>query len=169
MAVAVRTTADPLNLVAAVTQEARAIDPNAPIYDVKTMEQWLSESLARRRFSLISLGLFALVAVFLAAVGIYGVMSYSVAQRTREIGIRMALGAQPHSVFKLIIGRGMLLAGAGVGLGLIAALAVTRVMASLLFDVNATDPLTFAAIALALTSVAAMACWIPARRATKVD
>jgi len=167
--IVVRTTADPLGMAAAVTREARAIDPNAPIYDVKTMGQWLSESLARRRFAMISLGLFALVAMLLAAVGIYGVTSYSVAQRTREIGIRMALGAQTHSVLKLIIGQGMLLAGSGVGVGLIAAFAVTRVIASLLFGVNATDPLTFAAIALALAGVTALACWIPARRATKVD
>jgi predicted permease len=169
MCVVVRVTTGPLSIAAAVTREVWAIDPNAPIYDVKTMEQWLSESLARRRFAMISLGLFALVAMILAAVGIYGLMSYSVAHRTREIGIRMALGAQTRSVLKLIIGQGMLLASAGVGVGLIIAFAVTRFMASLLFGVNATDLLTFAAIALALAGVAALACWIPARRATKVD
>ncbi len=169
LGVVVRTTADPFSVAAAVTREARAIDPNLPVYDVKPMEQWLSESLARRRFAMLSLGLFALAAMILAAVGIYGVISYSVAQRAREIGIRVALGAQTRNVLKLVIGQGMLLAGVGVGAGLIAAFAITRVMASLLFGVGATDPLTFAAIALLLAGVALLACWIPARRAAKVD
>jgi predicted permease len=169
LSIAARTTTDPVSVAAAITREARAIDPNLPVYDVKTMDQWLSESLARRRFAMLSLGLFALVAMILAAVGIYGVMSYSVAQRTREIGIRVALGAQTRNVLKLVIGQGMLLAGIGVGAGLIFAFAITRVMASLLFGVGATDPLTFAAIALLLAGVALLACWIPARRAAKVD
>jgi predicted permease len=169
LSIAARTTTDPVSVAAAVTREARAIDPNLPVYDVKTMDQWLSESLARRRFAMLALGLFALVAMILAAVGIYGVMSYSVAQRTREIGIRVALGAQTRNVLKLVISQGMLLAGAGVGAGLIAAFAITRVMGSLLFGVGATDPLTFAAIALLLAGVALLACWIPARRAAKVD
>src|SRR5262249_3675409 len=167
--VAVRTTADPLSLAPAVTREARAIDSNVPIYDVKTMEQWLSESLARRRFAMLSLGLFAGVAMLLAAVGIYGVISYAVAERTREIGIRMALGAQTGGVLRLVIGQGMALAVVGLSIGLASAFAMTRVMASLLFGVNATDPLTFAVIALALAGVALIACWIPARRAAKVD
>jgi predicted permease len=169
LSIAARTTTDPVSVAAAITREARAIDPNLPVYDVKTMEQWLSESLARRRFAMLSLGLFALVAVILAAIGIYGVMSYSVAQRTREIGIRVALGAQTRNVLKLVISQGMLLAGIGVAAGLIFAFAITRVMSSLLFGVGATDPLTFAAIALLLAGVALLACWIPARRAAKVD
>jgi predicted permease len=169
LSIAVRTTSDPLSVAAAVTREARALDPNLPIYDVKTMQQWLSESLARRRFAMLMLGLFAGVAMLLAAVGIYGVMSYTVAQRTREIGIRVALGAQRRDVLRLIVRHGMSLTGIGVGIGLVAAIASTRLMVSLLFGVRATDLLTFAVIALLMALVALVACWIPARKATKVD
>jgi predicted permease len=169
MYVAVRTTADPGPIAAAVTTEARSLEPNAPVYDVKTMDQWLSESLARRRFAMLMLGLFAVVAMLLAAVGIYGVMSYTVEERTREIGIRVALGAQTRDVLKMVVKRGIFLASVGIAIGLVGAVAVTRIMASLLFSVGATDPLTFASIALLLLMVAAVACWIPARRATKVD
>jgi predicted permease len=169
MSVAVRTTADPLSIAAAGTREARAMDPNEPIFDVKTMDQWLSESLARRRFAMLSLGLFAGVAMLLAAVGIYGVMSYMVAQRTREIGIRVALGAQTGNVLKLVIGQGMSLTGVGVGIGLVVAVVLTRVMASLLFSVSARDPLTFIAIAGLLAGVALLASYLPARRAARVD
>jgi predicted permease len=169
LSIVVRTTADPLGLAAAVTREARALDPNLPVFDVKTMDQWFSESLARRRFAMWMLGLFALVALLLAGVGIYGVMSYTVAQRTREIGIRVALGAQTRDVLGLVVRQGMSLAGVGVGLGLGAALVATRLLTSLLFGVRATDPLTFILIALVLTLVALIACSLPARRATKVD
>jgi predicted permease len=169
LSVAVRTAADPLGLAAAVTREARSLDPNLPLYDVKMMEQRLSESLARRRFAMLMLSLFAVIALLLASVGIYGVMSYTVAQRTREIGIRAALGAQTRDVLRLIVRQGMSLAGIGVGLGLVTAIAATRLMASLLFAVSATDPLTFVVIALLLALVALAACWIPARRAAKVD
>jgi predicted permease len=169
MYVVVRTATDPLSLAAAISREARAMDPNVPIYDVKSMGQRLTESLARRRFAMLALGLFAVVAMILAAVGIYGVMSYSVTQRTREIGIRMALGAPTPEVLKLIVGQGMLLAGVGVGIGLAGAVATTRLMASLLYGTSPTDPVTFAAIAVLLASVALLACYIPARRATKVD
>lgn len=169
MYVTVRTVTDPLSLAAAITQEARAMDPNVPIYDIKTMAQRLSESLGRRRFAMLALGVFAIVAMLLAAVGIYGVMSYSVTQRTREIGIRMALGAPTNGVLKLIVGQGMLLAGMGVGIGLTAAVATTRLMASLLFGVSATDPMTFVVIGVLLACVALLACYIPARRAIKVD
>jgi predicted permease len=169
MSIAVRTTADPLSLAAAVTREAQAMDPNTPIYEVKTMEQWLTESLARRRFSMFALGLFAGVAMLLAAIGIYGVISYSVAERTREIGIRMAMGAQTRNVLKLVIEHGMALTGIGIAIGLAGAFAITRVMAKLLFGVTASDPLTFALIALSLIFVALAACYLPARRAAKVD
>ena len=169
LSVAVRTTNDPLSLAAAVTREARAIDPNVPIYDVKSMEQLLSASLARRRFAMLSLVLFAALAVLLASVGIYGVMSYMVAERTREIGIRMAMGAETRNVLKLVIKQGMSLAGVGVGIGLAGAAVMTRVMTNLLFGVRASDPLTFAVIALLLVAVALLACYLPARRAAKVD
>jgi predicted permease len=169
MYVVVRTTTGPSSVAAAVTSEARALEPNAPVYDVKSMEQWLSESLARRRFSMLMLGLFAVVAMLLAAVGIYGVMSYSVEERTREIGIRVALGARTRDVLNLVVRRGVALAAAGVGIGLVGAVSLTRLMASLLFGVGATDPLTFALIALLLMLVALLACYVPARRATKVD
>jgi len=169
MYVTMRTTGDPRSIAAAVTDEARAMDANVPVFDVKTMEQRLSESLARRRFAMLALGLFAVVAMLLAVVGIYGVMSYSVAQRTREIGIRVALGAKTRDVLKLIIRQGMLLAAIGVGIGLVAAILATRVMASLLFGVSPTDPATFALIAVLLAGVALLACYVPARRAAKVD
>jgi predicted permease len=169
MYVVARTSTDPVGLAAAITKEARAMDSNVPVYDVKTMEQRFSESLARRRFAMFALGLFAVTAMLLAIIGIYGVMSYSVAQRTREIGIRVALGAQTRDVLRMVIGQGMLLAAVGVSIGLLGAVALTRVMSSLLFGVSATDPVTFAAITLILAAVAFLACYIPARRATKVD
>jgi ABC-type antimicrobial peptide transport system permease subunit len=162
-------TSDAGGVAAAVTKEARALDPNVPIYEVKTMQQRLSESLARRRFAMLALGLFALLAMVLAAVGIYGVMAYLVAQRTREIGIRVALGAQTRDVLRLVIKQGMTLAIIGIAIGLVGAVGVTRVMTSLLFGVRATDPLTFGGIALLLGGVTLLACYIPARRATKVD
>jgi predicted permease len=167
--VTVRTTTNPLSLAAAVTREARSMDPNVPVYDVKTMDQRVAESLARRRFAMLALGLFAAVAVILAAVGIYGVMSYTVTQRTREIGIRVALGAPAGKVTRLVIRQGMLTAGIGVGIGLAGALALTRVMSSLLFGVGATDLVTFAVVAVVVTGVALAACFVPARRAAKVD
>ncbi|HVG29351.1 MAG TPA: ABC transporter permease [Pyrinomonadaceae bacterium] len=169
MYLAARTSGDPRGLTPAVVKEARSLDPNVAVFDIKTMGQRLSESLARRRFAMLALGLFALVAMLLAAVGIYGVMSYSVAQRTREIGVRVALGAQPRDVLALVIRQGLLLALIGVGAGLAGAGAVTRVMGSLLFGVSATDPATFAAIPLLLVAVALLSCYVPARRATKVD
>jgi putative ABC transport system permease protein len=168
LSVVVRTN-NPTEMAANVRREARELDPNLAIFDVKTMEEWLSGSMARRRFAMLSLVLFAVVAMLLSAVGIYGVMSYTVAQRTRELGIRVALGAQARDVLRLIVSQGMLLAGIGLGIGLAGAVALTRVMSSLLFGVSATDPITFAVIALALAGVAFVACWVPARRATKVD
>jgi putative ABC transport system permease protein len=133
------------------------------------MEEYAARQLAQRRGVMILLGLFASVAVMLAAVGIYSLLSYAVTQRTREIGLRLALGAQTRDVLRLIIGQGIKLALLGVALGLLAAFALTRLMEKLLFGVSATDPLTFGAITLLLLSVALLACWLPARRATKVD
>ena len=165
----VRTSSDPLNLTTAVRREVQALDRNQPVYNINTMEQTLAESLAAPRLATTLLTLFASVALVLAAVGIYGVMSYSVTQRTHEIGIRMALGAQRGDVLRLVIGQGMLLTLIGVAVGLVAAFALTRVMASLLYNVSATDPATFMLIPLLLAAVALVANYIPARRAMRVD
>jgi putative ABC transport system permease protein len=169
ISVVVRTKTDPLSLVGSVRQQVAAADPNQPVYNVRTMEQLVTETISTRRFSMFLLITFALVALLLAAVGIYGVISYSVTQRTHEIGIRMALGAQTGDILKLVLGHGMLLTLIGIGAGLIAALVLTRVMSSLLFNVSATDPLTYVSIALLLGGVAFLAIIIPARRAMRVD
>ena len=169
MTVIVKGAADPNQLVSAIRQQVKQIDPDQPIYSIRTMDEIRSESVSGERLNLTLLSLFAGIALVLAMVGIYGVMSYSVTQRTHEIGIRMAIGAQPRDVFKMIIGHGMLLAGVGVVSGLVGAFALTRLMASMLFGVEPTDPVTFASIALLLTGVALLACYIPGRRATKVD
>jgi putative ABC transport system permease protein len=152
-----------------VTREARELDPNVPVFDVRTMDQRVAESLARRRFAMFALGLFAAVALILAAVGIYGVMSYTVTQRTREIGIRVALGAPTGDVIRLVVGQGMLTAGVGVAIGLAGAFALSRLMSVLLFGVGATDLATFVVVAVVITGVALVACLVPARRAAKVD
>ncbi len=169
MTIALRATSEPLALVGAVRREVAAIDPDQPISNLTTMSQLLAASVARPRFNFLAFSIFAAIALALAAVGIYGVIAYSVSQRTHEIGIRLALGAQPADALRLIIRQGMGLALAGVGIGLVGALIATRFMKTLLFDVSATDPLTFTVTALLLTFVALLACWIPARRATKVD
>jgi putative ABC transport system permease protein len=169
MDVVLRTTGDPLALSNAAREAVWSIDRDLPIPKIQTMEQNLSSRVAQRRLNMLLLGLFALVALLLAAVGIYGVMSYAVTQRTNEIGIRTALGAQTSDVLRLVVGEGMKLALAGVAIGLIATFALTRLMASLLFGVSASDPITFATIAALLIGVALLACLIPARRATKVD
>jgi putative ABC transport system permease protein len=165
----VRTDVDPTSMAATVRNAVWQIDKDQPVSNIQTMEEILADSIARQRFSMLLLAIFAGVALVLAAVGIYGVMSYSVAQRTHEIGIRMALGAQTGSVLKLAVGYGMKLVGIGIVIGLIAAFALTRVMSTLLFGVTATDPATFTLISLLLICVAAIASYVPARRATKVD
>jgi putative ABC transport system permease protein len=168
-AVVVRTSVDPLSLGPAVRKVVWEIDKDQPVSDIRSMEDIVSTAVARQRFSMMLLGIFAALALVLAAVGIYGVMSYSVAQRTREIGIRLALGAQRNDVLKMTMGQGLKLVLIGVAIGLVSAFILTRVMASLLFGVSATDPVTFVIISLILMSVALVASYIPALRATKVD
>jgi len=165
----IRTTTDPLRIAAAVRQEIKALDPDLALADVKSLEQLVYESVAEPRYRTTLLGLFAAVALLLATIGLFGVLAYAVTQRTREIGIRMALGAQAKDVLRLVIGHGIKLALIGVLIGLGAALGLARLMKTLLFEVSPADPLTFCAIPLLLTLVALAACWIPARRATKVD
>jgi len=169
MTLVVRAASDPLGIVGAVRSEIWAIDKDQSVYDIKTMDQLLSEMMSQRRFSMLLLGIFAAVALILAAVGIYGVMSYSVTQRTHEIGVRIALGAQSGDVLKLVVMQGMALALIGVTIGLAASLALTRVMTGLLYGVSATDPVTFALISFLLCGVALIASVIPARRAMRVD
>jgi putative ABC transport system permease protein len=164
-----RTEVEPSSLDSAVRGQVTALNKDQSVYNVRTMEQVVAQSVAARRFSMLLLTVFAVVALALASLGIYGLMSYAVVQRTREIGLRMALGAEASDVLKLVIRQGMKLALVGVALGLVASVALTRTMKNLLFGVSATDPATFAAIALLLTLVALLACWIPARRATRVD
>jgi len=169
MSFVVKTSLEPERMIAAVREQVQAVDASQPIYYVTTMTQLRAAAIAPWRFFLLLLGLFAAIALALAAVGIYGVMSYAVTQRTHELGVRMALGAQGRDVLRLVIGQGMKMALIGVALGVGAALALTRSMKTLLFDVSPADPVTFVSIALSLTIVALLACYIPARRATKVD
>ena len=169
MSLVVRTVSSPLSVVSSVKNQIQTIDKNLPIDNATTMEQLLAESSSGRKFNMLLLTLFAVLAVILAVVGIYGVMSYSVTQRTHEIGIRMAVGAQPLDVLRIVIGRGMLWALIGVAFGLVGAFALTRLMTSMLFGVEATDPLTFISLSVLLIGVGLLACYLPARRATKVD
>jgi len=165
----IRTASDPAALAQEATSEIHKFDPTLPVTHVMSLDTLFSDSVSRRRFSTFLLGIFAGLALLLAAMGVYGVMSYVVSLRTNEIGIRMALGAQPADIWKLVIGGGAQLAFAGAALGLLFAFAFARVIASLLFGVKPTDPLTFGGVALLLVSVALLACYIPARRAMRVD
>ncbi|MDT7806515.1 MAG: hypothetical protein QOJ70_328 [Acidobacteriota bacterium] len=168
--VAARTSSiDSASLAPLVRRESQAIDPAQPLYQVSTMEEVIAQSIATQKLSTTLLGFFAAVALALAGVGIYGVMSYAVTQRRHEIGVRMALGAQPRDVMRMVVGQGMLLTVIGLGLGLVGALALTRVLASLLFGVSATDPFIFATVPFALAAVALVANLVPARRAMRVD
>jgi putative ABC transport system permease protein len=169
MTLVVRTAGDPTEQTAAIRNAVLQLDKEQPIANIRTLDQFLSASVAQQQFSVLLLGVFASVALVLAAVGIYGVLSYAVTQRTHEIGIRMALGAGQRDVLRLVVGQGMLLTLIGVVAGLVLSFALTRLMTTLLFGVAPTDPLTFSLIALLLVAVALLACWIPARRATRVD
>jgi putative ABC transport system permease protein len=169
MTLVVRSSSDAKGMIAAVRNEILATDKDQAVYNISTMEQLLADSISLRRFSMLLLIAFAAIALMIAAVGIYGVISYSVTQRTHEIGIRMALGAGRREIVKLVVGQAMTMTLAGVTIGLGAAFGLTRVMESLLFNVSATDPLTFVIIPVVLTGVALGACAVPARRATKVD
>ena len=165
----VRTQLAPEQLTASVRRQVQEVDPNQPIFEVRALEQIRAETVAPERLNLTLFGVFAAVALVLALVGIYGVISWSVTQRTREIGVRMALGARAGDVLRLVVGQGMRLVVAGVALGLAGALPLTRLMTALLFEVSATDPVTFGFVTLLLVGVALLACLVPARRATKVD
>ncbi|MBI3653986.1 MAG: ABC transporter permease [Acidobacteria bacterium] len=169
MDLVVRTNSEPTLLTAAIRSEVNALDKDLPVFNVKTMSNVIGERLSPKRLTAFLLGFFALIALLLASVGIYAVMSYMVSQRTHEIGIRLALGAPSGNIFKLVVGQGLLLTGIGLGLGFAGAIALTRAMSGILYGVSATDPLTFIGISLLLALVAFLACFLPARRATKVD
>jgi putative ABC transport system permease protein len=169
MSLVIRSAIDPLSHVEAIRDAIRQIDPVVPVYDVRTLDDLLSESFGPRRFNMYLLGCFAAVALVLASVGLFGVLAYLVSQRTRDIGIRLALGAARHDIVKLIVGQGMMLALGGAVLGITVALASARVMQSLLFSVSPRDPVTFAAVPLVLIAIALVACYLPARRAMRVD
>jgi len=169
MTLLVRTTTDPLSIVGAVRQTVASIDPNLPISNIKTLEKVVDDSIAQRRLNMLLMGLFGGLALLLSAVGIYGLLSHAVTQRTQEMGIRMALGAQVSDVLKLVLRQGMTLAIIGEAIGLLGAFALTRLMRGLLFGVTPNDAMTFVVVAGVLAVVALLACYVPARRATKVD
>ncbi|HKQ04607.1 MAG TPA: ABC transporter permease [Blastocatellia bacterium] len=169
MSLVVHTADDPKAMIAAVRSEVHELDKDQAVYNIFTMEQLVGDSISLRRFSMVLLMIFAGVALLLAGVGIYGVISYTVTQRTHEIGVRMALGASRRDIIRLIVGQGMVMTLGGISIGLVATFALTRLLASLLFGVSPTDPLTFAIVAAVLAGVALGACFVPARRATRVD
>jgi putative ABC transport system permease protein len=169
MTLVARTSSDPTGLAGAIKDQILLIDKDQPVYAVQTMKQLLSESVSRERFNMTLLAVFAAVALVLAAVGVYGVMSYSVAERRHEIGIRMALGASSSDVLGMILKQSAVLAFAGLGIGIFAAVMLTRLMTGLLYEVSATDGATFAVVSALLAGVALAATYIPARRATRID
>ena len=166
---AIRVTGDPLLLVNAIRREVSAIDSDVPVAEALLMDDYVREARAPTRFSLVLIGVFGLVALILASVGLYGVLSYVVRQRAAEIGVRMAFGAGENRILRLVVGQGMTLAMIGLGVGVVAAVGLTRVMSTMLVEVTPTDPVTFGGIAVLFTAVAAVACYLPARRATRVD
>jgi putative ABC transport system permease protein len=169
MTFVMRSAGDPLALAAAARGAVRELDPGQPIAGVRTLEQVVAGSVAPRRFALLLLGMFAALALALAAVGVYAVTYHSVERRTRELGLRIALGARPHQVLRLLIAEAGALVALGLGIGLVAAFALTRVMSSLLYGVGPADPPTYAGVALFLTLAAMLSTWIPGRRATRLD
>jgi ABC-type antimicrobial peptide transport system permease subunit len=169
MTVVVRTTVPPLEMATAVRDQVRAMDADLPLLRMRTLIQHIDQTLAERRFNMLLLGFFAAVALVLAAIGVYGVVAFSVAQRTREMGIRLALGADRGNVLVLVTRRGMSLTAVGLALGTVGALAVTRLMEGLLFEVSATDPIVFSGVALLLAAVASLANVIPALKAGRID
>ncbi|HEU4478772.1 MAG TPA: FtsX-like permease family protein, partial [Pyrinomonadaceae bacterium] len=169
MTLVVRSSGDPNALTSALRAEVSAVDKDQPLSEIATMEQLFAKAVAPQRFNLMLVGLFATLALTLATVGVYGVIAYSVTQRAQEMGVRLALGASSRDILRLIIGQAMRISLLGVGLGLIAAIGLTRVMTSLLFEVSATDPVVFVGLAILLIAVTLVASYIPARRATKVD
>jgi putative ABC transport system permease protein len=167
--VVVRTTVEPMSLAEPVRQAVWKVDGDQPMWKVRTLESLIERSVADKRFLMVLMGVFAALALALTVIGLYGVMSYAVSQRTQEIGVRMALGAGARNIHRMVLRQGMTLVSIGVAVGLVASWLLTRLMANLLFGVSATDPLTFSSIPSLLAVVALLACWIPARRATKVD
>jgi putative ABC transport system permease protein len=170
LTVVVRTTGtQPSAIAMPVRESIRAIDKEQPVYNIRPMTQLIDDSVAQRRFNMALLGGFALLALVLASIGIYGVMSYSVAQRTREIGVRIALGAQPRDVLRTVLSQALILTVMGLVLGVFGAIALSKFLVTLLFGIKPTDPLTFALVSIVLGTIAIVACFIPARRATKID
>ncbi|MBO0857191.1 MAG: FtsX-like permease family protein [Chloracidobacterium sp.] len=165
----IRSAASPAQVAEAVRGQFRELDPNQPLFTVRTLEETVALDLARQRFAAALLGAFAAVGLLLAAIGVYGMMAYSVSRRAREMGVRMALGAQPGNVTRMVLHEGLQLTAIGVAIGLPFALAITQLIKSLLYGVSAADPLTFVGVPLLLTVVATIACWLPARRAAKTD
>jgi putative ABC transport system permease protein len=165
----VRTSGDPFSVVGGIKAQVRSVNPEQPVSEIRTMEQVLGESLAQRKFSLMLVGVFAGVSLLLAGVGVAGVMAFMVSQRTQEMGIRMALGAQQRDVFGLVLGQGIRLIALGLLIGLAGALGVTRLLSSMLYGVTPGDPLTHALVSCLLAGAALLACYIPARSATRVD
>jgi len=169
MNIVVRTKTDPGSMTSAVLRQISRVDPDQPVFQVKTMDEYLGESMAQRRLSTVLLGVFAALALILAALGVYGMMSYLVSQRTREIGVRMALGARQLDILTLVVRHGMWLSILGIAVGVAAALLLTRILTSSLYGISASDPLTYVGISALLALIALLACLIPARRALKVD